>query len=275
MAARRRQVFPAICAECGKETKVIFQPRGGRPIYCSKCFDARRRGLAGSARYRCEQCGRYDYGNRFKTANLCKKCAAKRANLPVELADQLVITTNVHKQLRKKAEAEIPRGTLEKVSNLVGFLLFPVFLTSCPFVARIFFDGWSGALWWFIFGWAFVLPTASLYAIDAIQAKPRRERREQVANRVLVLAKQRQEIMEERKAFYSSPEWKLLRDQVIREEGRTCADCGKRIRDDADITVDHKQPRSKHPELALRRGNLRVLCRRCNSRKAARDWMDD
>ena len=34
----RRQMFPAICAECGKETKVPFQPREGRPVYCSECY---------------------------------------------------------------------------------------------------------------------------------------------------------------------------------------------------------------------------------------------
>ena len=34
----RRQMFPAVCAECGKETKVPFQPREGRPVYCSECY---------------------------------------------------------------------------------------------------------------------------------------------------------------------------------------------------------------------------------------------
>ena len=34
----RRQMFPATCAECGKETKVPFQPREGRPVYCSECY---------------------------------------------------------------------------------------------------------------------------------------------------------------------------------------------------------------------------------------------
>jgi CxxC-x17-CxxC domain-containing protein len=33
-----RQMFPAICAECGKETEVPFEPRTGRPIYCSDCY---------------------------------------------------------------------------------------------------------------------------------------------------------------------------------------------------------------------------------------------
>jgi len=34
----RRQMFPAKCAECGKETEVPFEPREGRPVYCSDCY---------------------------------------------------------------------------------------------------------------------------------------------------------------------------------------------------------------------------------------------
>jgi len=33
-----RQMFPAVCADCGKETEVPFQPRQDRPVYCSDCF---------------------------------------------------------------------------------------------------------------------------------------------------------------------------------------------------------------------------------------------
>jgi CxxC-x17-CxxC domain-containing protein len=35
----RRQMFPATCAECGKETEVPFEPREGRPVYCSECYN--------------------------------------------------------------------------------------------------------------------------------------------------------------------------------------------------------------------------------------------
>ncbi len=34
----RRQMFPAVCAECGKDTEVPFQPRRDRPVYCSDCY---------------------------------------------------------------------------------------------------------------------------------------------------------------------------------------------------------------------------------------------
>ena len=34
----RRQLFPAVCADCGKATEVPFEPSQGRPVYCSDCF---------------------------------------------------------------------------------------------------------------------------------------------------------------------------------------------------------------------------------------------
>ena len=39
---RERQLFPAVCADCGKETQVPFQPRADRPVYCSSCFEQHR-----------------------------------------------------------------------------------------------------------------------------------------------------------------------------------------------------------------------------------------
>ena len=36
--SRPRQMFPAVCAECGKDTEVPFEPREGRPVYCSDCY---------------------------------------------------------------------------------------------------------------------------------------------------------------------------------------------------------------------------------------------
>ena len=34
----RRQMFPVTCSECGKGTEVPFEPREGRPVYCSDCY---------------------------------------------------------------------------------------------------------------------------------------------------------------------------------------------------------------------------------------------
>jgi len=37
-----REMFDAVCAECGKACKVPFNPTDGKPVYCSECFAARR-----------------------------------------------------------------------------------------------------------------------------------------------------------------------------------------------------------------------------------------
>ena len=33
-----RQMFPAVCAQCGQDTEVPFEPREGRPVYCRDCY---------------------------------------------------------------------------------------------------------------------------------------------------------------------------------------------------------------------------------------------
>jgi len=39
-----RQMFSAICAQCGKDTEVPFEPRQDRPVYCSECYSRVRTG---------------------------------------------------------------------------------------------------------------------------------------------------------------------------------------------------------------------------------------
>ncbi|HZJ84849.1 MAG TPA: zinc-ribbon domain containing protein [Syntrophomonadaceae bacterium] len=39
-----RPMFSAVCAECGQETTVPFEPSGDRPVYCRECFQSRRAG---------------------------------------------------------------------------------------------------------------------------------------------------------------------------------------------------------------------------------------
>ncbi len=34
-----RQMYKAVCADCGVTTEVPFEPRQGRPVYCRDCFE--------------------------------------------------------------------------------------------------------------------------------------------------------------------------------------------------------------------------------------------
>lgn len=42
--APRREMHPATCAECNKETQVPFLPSGDRPVYCRDCFSSQSDG---------------------------------------------------------------------------------------------------------------------------------------------------------------------------------------------------------------------------------------
>ena len=33
-----REYFTAVCAACGGEARVPFEPKSDRPVYCSECF---------------------------------------------------------------------------------------------------------------------------------------------------------------------------------------------------------------------------------------------
>ena len=39
----KRQMYPAVCAQCGKDTEVPFEPRTGKAVYCSDCYSKVRR----------------------------------------------------------------------------------------------------------------------------------------------------------------------------------------------------------------------------------------
>jgi CxxC-x17-CxxC domain-containing protein len=34
-----KQMFPAICDNCGRECEVPFRPSGNKPVFCSDCFE--------------------------------------------------------------------------------------------------------------------------------------------------------------------------------------------------------------------------------------------
>jgi CxxC-x17-CxxC domain-containing protein len=37
-----REMWPAVCSDCGQKCFVPFRPTEGRPIYCRECFSKHR-----------------------------------------------------------------------------------------------------------------------------------------------------------------------------------------------------------------------------------------
>lgn len=54
-----RQMYAAVCSNCGQEARVPFQPRGDKPVYCSDCFQQ----MGGGARSGSRSGG--GYSNRY------------------------------------------------------------------------------------------------------------------------------------------------------------------------------------------------------------------
>jgi hypothetical protein len=238
------------------------------------------RELAGNREFRCAKCGRKKRVKYVPVSDLCRRCAAKEvaetkwspSSIPIGLTENLVVTREVERKLRRKAESDVPYSRAEKIGNQISEWLVLIFFASGYFIVRTFFQGHSSLILIVFFAWAIGGTFVTWKVIDHFLAKPRKERAERIAARFTELAKERKKTIEEALRFYSSPEWILLRKQVIEKDGRICFHCGKRIKDDFDLTVDHELPRSKYPDLALNIENLRVFCRACNSKKGARDW---
>jgi 5-methylcytosine-specific restriction endonuclease McrA len=83
----------------------------------------------------------------------------------------------------------------------------------------------------------------------------------------------RRQAWEAKRNFYQRPAWRRLRYEVLRERGNACECCG-RSPPVVTVDVDHIQPRSKYPELALLKSNMQILCRDCNFGKSNRDNTD-
>lgn len=76
-----------------------------------------------------------------------------------------------------------------------------------------------------------------------------------------------------RAKFYNSVEWRHLRLEILERDHYECAECKRQglvtTRDEV-LTVDHIKPLEQHPELAMDKDNLQVLCHRHHDMKHER-----
>jgi 5-methylcytosine-specific restriction endonuclease McrA len=83
-----------------------------------------------------------------------------------------------------------------------------------------------------------------------------------------------------KESFYKSWDWRTLRMEVLKEQGRACKCCGSEpgMTDAAGnpvrIVVDHIKPISKFWHLRLDKSNLQILCDECNQGKGNWDQTD-
>jgi len=98
---RDRVMYKAVCAECGKTCEVPFRPSGDKPVYCSSCFESKRKTDGGSDRFSKNKFSsqKTDFGSKGNNDELKKK---------------LVMLNEKMDQLIKKVEAMANTKTIEK-----------------------------------------------------------------------------------------------------------------------------------------------------------------
>jgi hypothetical protein len=80
----------------------------------------------------------------------------------------------------------------------------------------------------------------------------------------------------EKRGFYNSMEWKVLRAKALEQQGAKCQECGRTPQGHGIVLhVDHIVPLSKDWNRRLDITNLQILCEDCNIGKGNRyqtDW---
>jgi hypothetical protein len=169
----------------------------------------------------------------------------------------------------RNAQAQVPHSVLQRAADRIpylagalivgGLIAYSVFDSRFGLEGRYLLVAWSVGL--------LVLLVLAERVSDGELSK----RFVLVRARLKRLAEERNRRIDDANAFYASPEWKILRDATIKEQGRICRDCGAEIGSHKDVTVSHVLPRGKYPHLALSRDNVQVRCRSCNSKKRDRE----
>ena len=209
--------------------------------------------------YNCRLCKKSDHWNYFVSRTLCKRCASRRnsrrRSQVVQLSENIVITTEVENRLRKSAEQQVSKNPGYFVPDIASVLaLLSVCFLGMVFAISSIPKPNIGDLWWLVgIAWLYIAYKVAILVGDKLGGM-KDSWDTKVNLSILENAGERAERIRVQGSFYSSPEWKLLRDIVIEEEGRDCVNCGMAIRNDADVTVDHILPRSKYPDLALQLG---------------------
>lgn len=77
----KREMYQAVCSECGDSCELPFRPSGDRPVFCSICFDkqqgnsgGRFSGLGGGREDRGERRERPRFGDKEMNSAICDQC---------------------------------------------------------------------------------------------------------------------------------------------------------------------------------------------------------
>ncbi len=70
----KRELYDATCSTCGRDCKIPFRPSGGRPVFCSNCFEREGNAGAGAPRFGGNSFQRPSFEDKKMFHATCGKC---------------------------------------------------------------------------------------------------------------------------------------------------------------------------------------------------------
>lgn len=111
-----RQMFKAVCANCGKDCEVPFRPTGSKPVYCRDCFRTMGEG-AGSSRSDDRGSRRPSYDSRGRSPAPQPQNRDQFEELNAKLDKILKLLNPEKKQSASKVVVEAPVENAEPVKK--------------------------------------------------------------------------------------------------------------------------------------------------------------
>lgn len=112
-----REMFRAVCDNCGKDCEVPFRPTSGKPVYCSDCFEK----MGGRNADRPERGERPEFRNASKSFDQSKNFSELNAKLDkilrlLEAKGESNIASRIVEEI-KEIKAPKAKKTVKKVAS--------------------------------------------------------------------------------------------------------------------------------------------------------------
>lgn len=73
----RRTMYQATCAECGNKCEIPFEPKDGRSVYCSNCFEKRGNSNSNSRRFERNNTSNNNDSSKFEVKEMLDRINSK------------------------------------------------------------------------------------------------------------------------------------------------------------------------------------------------------
>lgn len=115
---RPREMFKAVCSNCGKDCEVPFRPTTGKPVYCSDCFEKMGGRSADTGRPERPEKNRSDFGPKHQIQTVDYKSSFEALNAKMDKIIALLTpkTEEAPKLEEVKAEKVVKTPKVKKAS---------------------------------------------------------------------------------------------------------------------------------------------------------------